>query len=266
MPGKVAFSPRVILARVSRAKLLLARVPWAYVWASRGLGLLRFALRRPHEPDFAAFALFADRPGIFLDVGANVGQSALSFRAVNRIAPILSIEANPQLARDLRFVQRFVRGFDFKICAASDARGVQTLHVPLYRGLPITGEASLDEAMTRDLYWTRQQHIADDTDTVRTRAVEVHSIPLDDLELSPAFIKLDVQGFELPALKGLAGTLAAHQPVLLVERTAIADVTQYLAAIGYRPYVYLPSEHRLAPDDGRDSLNLFFVHADTGVR
>jgi FkbM family methyltransferase len=266
MPATVAFSARVILAPVSRAKLLLARVPRAYVWAARGLGLLRFALRRPHEPDFAAFALFAGRPGMFLDVGANVGQSALSFRAVNRTAPILSVEANPQLARDLRFVKRFVRGFDYRICAASDARGVLTLHVPLYRGLPITGEASLDEAMTRDLYWTRQQRVTGASDDPRSLTVDVQSIPLDDLDLTPAFVKLDVQGFELRALKGLAGTLAAHKPVLLVERTAIAEVTEYLAAIGYRPYVYLPGEHRLAPDDGRESLNLFFLHVDEGAR
>jgi len=248
---------------VSRAKLLLARVPAAYVWASRALGLLRLALRRPHEPDFAAFALFAGRPGIFLDVGANVGQSALSFRAVNRSAPILSIEANPQLERDLRFVKRFVRGFDFRICAASDAPGVLTLHVPLYRGLPITGEASLDRAMTDDLYWTRQQGVAGARDDVQLRTVEVQSVRLDDLGLTPAFVKLDVQGFELQALRGLQATLAAYRPVILVERTAIAGVTDFLAGLGYRPYVYLAGERRFEPDDGRDTLNLFFVSDDT---
>ena len=80
----------------------------------------------------------------------------------------------------------------------------------------------------------------------------------------PALGSANVQGFELRALKGLAGTLAAHKPVILVERTAIADVTDYLAAIGYRPYVYLPGEHRLVPDDGRPSLNLFFVTDEAG--
>lgn len=243
---------------MSRAKLLLARVPGAYVWASRGLGLLRFALRRPHEPDFAAFRRFSGRPGIFLDVGANVGQSALSFRAVDRGTPILSIEANPQLERDLRFVKRFVSGFDYRICAASDVAGSLTLHVPLYRGLAITGEASLQPEMTEDLYWTRQQDVPA-AEQVRLRAVDVEAIRLDDLGLRPAFVKLDVQGFELPALRGLAATLAAHQPVLLVERTSIGEITDYLAGFGYRPFVYLPDEDRFEPDDDGDSLNVFYL-------
>jgi FkbM family methyltransferase len=253
-PGTV-----VILAAVSRAKLLLARVPTAYRWAARGLGLLRFVLRRPHEPDFRAFRLFAERRGLFLDIGANVGQSAMSFRAVNRTSPILSIEANPRLERDLRFVKRVLPRFDYRICAASDAPGALTLHVPRYRGLPITGEASLDRAMTRDLYWMRQQDVAGAADEVQLDAVDVQSVRLDDLDLAPAFVKLDVQGFELQALKGLAATLAAHRPVILVERTAIAGVTEFLAGIGYRPFVYLAAEHRMTPDDGRDTLNLFFL-------
>lgn len=251
---------------MSRAKLLLARRPAAYVWSARGAGLLRLALRRPHEADFRAFALFGGRPGIFLDVGANIGQSALSFRAVNRRMPILSIEANPLLEGDLRFVRRVVSRFDFRICAASDAAGVLTLHVPVYRGLPISGEASLDPAMTRDLYWLREQGVARAAGDVQLRTVEVQSMPLDELGVAPAFVKLDVQGAELAALRGLAGTLAQHRPVLLVERTAIDGVKEFLAPIGYRPFVYLPERHRLEPDDGRATLNLFFVAGERGAR
>ena len=247
---------------MSRAKLLLARVPIAYACASRALGLLRYLLRRPHEADFAAFALFSDRRGIFLDIGANIGQSALSFRAVNRSTPILSIEANPLLERELRFVKRFVPRFDYRICAASDVAGRLMLHVPLYRGLPITGEASLDPARRRDLYWTREQGVADAAAQLRFRAVEVCSVRLDDLDLAPAFVKLDVEGFELHALRGLVATLTAHKPVILVERSAVAAVGEFLGAVGYQPFVYLPDSERFEPDDGRDTLNLFFLVGD----
>lgn len=237
----------------------------AYRWAARAANVLRLVLRRPHEPDFAAFALFAGRRGIFLDVGANVGQSAVSFRAVDRARQILSIEANPLLEPDLRFVKRFVRRFDFRICAASDAAGRLTLHVPRYRGLAITGEASLDPAMTRDLFWLRQQDVAQRTGSVALHTVEVQSMRLDDLAVVPAFVKLDVQGFELQALKGLAATLAAHRPVVLVECTAITGVTEFLGELGYRPFTYLPTAGRFEPYDGRDTLNVFFLHSDEAV-
>ena len=42
--------------------------------------------------------------GVFLDVGANSGQSALSFRMFNKTIPIVSVEANPACEADLRLV------------------------------------------------------------------------------------------------------------------------------------------------------------------
>ncbi|MEA2194346.1 MAG: hypothetical protein QOG42_780, partial [Solirubrobacteraceae bacterium] len=52
-----------------RLKLLLAHLPRTYVWAHRFRTWLRFWRGRPNEPDFAAFAHFPDRAGLFLDVG-----------------------------------------------------------------------------------------------------------------------------------------------------------------------------------------------------
>jgi FkbM family methyltransferase len=242
---------------MSRVKLLLARVPGAYAWAHRCSTWARFALRRPSEPDFAAFALFGDRRGLFLDVGANIGQSALSFRRVHRTAPILSIEANPSLERDLRFLRRVVRRFDYRICAASDVTGRLTLHVPTYRGLALTGEASIDASEARAAFWTQQQQTSDSG--IQLQATEVPSVRLDDLGLAPAFVKIDVEGCELQVLAGMSETLATHRPVILVERPEGREVHDFLAAIGYRPYVYVRREDRLAPDADESSQNVFFL-------
>ncbi len=84
----------------SAVKLLLARNRRAYRTAAKAVNLARYVARRPHERDFAALASFADRPGIFLDVGANQGQSAMSFRIFDKAMPILSIEANPAIIRN----------------------------------------------------------------------------------------------------------------------------------------------------------------------
>ena len=240
---------------MAQAKLLLARAPAAYACAHRCVTWLRFAARRPSEPDFAAFGLFGDRSGLFLDVGANIGQSALSFRRVHRTAPILSIEANPGLERDLRLLRRVVRGFDYRICAASDETGVLTLYVPAYRRLRLTGEASVDPAHARASFWAREQL----ADGLELHPTEVPSIRLDDLRLAPAFVKIDVEGFELRVLRGLTQTLAAHRPIILVERVEGSGVPAFLAAIGYRPFVYDRAEGRLEPDSGAGSQNVFYL-------
>jgi FkbM family methyltransferase len=241
-----------------RGKLLLARVPVVYVWAHRCSSWLRFLLRRPNEPDFAAFRHFRDRDGVFLDVGANIGQSAMSFRCVHRTAPILSIEANPRLERDLRLVKRFVRRFDYRICAASDEAGSLTLHVPVYRGLTLTGEGSMDAASAREPYWARQQGVVGSGGAVELQATKVPSIRLDDLRLAPAFVKIDVEGFELQVLRGLAATLAEHQPIVLLERSDGREVPELLGAMGYRPFVYVTREDRFEPDAG-GSQNVFYL-------
>src|SRR5689334_9570794 len=109
-----------------RLKLALARAPRLYRVAHRFWLVARYAVRVPHDPDFAAWRRFAGRDGIFLDVGANVGQSAMSFRIFNRRAPIVSIEPNPLLIGDLRFTQRIVRRATFRSCAASSEPGTLT--------------------------------------------------------------------------------------------------------------------------------------------
>jgi hypothetical protein len=74
------------------------------------VALARYALRRPHEPDFNYFA--GDRFGLFLDIGANIGTSAM-------------------------------RNMEWAALAASDEPGTLTLHIP-QRGGARTGDASLD--------------------------------------------------------------------------------------------------------------------------
>lgn len=238
---------------MSRAKLLLARSPRLYGAARRVRALGLFALRRPHEPDFAAFALFPEREGLFLDVGANLGNSALSFRIFNSRSPILSIEPNPFHERDLRFVKRLIRNFDYELFAAGDSSGEATLHVPFYKGLALTGEASLIEPDGRP-WWAQEQGV----ETVETRTLHVPVRPLDELRLQPDFVKIDVEGAEDVVLRGMTETLDRARPVLLLERSAAAaEVDELLRSRGYTPHVY--DGKRLQPFHGQHVTNVFYL-------
>src|SRR4051794_26780286 len=125
-----------------RIQLLLLSSPLIVVYPAlrRAWQISRYMLRRPvtHGEDFAAFARFPERAGLFLDVGASSGTSAMSFRVFNRSSPILSIEPNAMLERELRFLKRIMPRFDYRIAAAGDRDGTIELFVPIYRGVPLT--------------------------------------------------------------------------------------------------------------------------------
>jgi FkbM family methyltransferase len=50
-----------------------------------------------------------------------------------------------------------------------------------------------------------------------TGTVKVAGVALDDVDVTPTLIKMDVEGFELAALKGSAGLLRRHRPVLAIS-------------------------------------------------
>jgi FkbM family methyltransferase len=243
------------------ARRLLSRHQGAYRLARRVRVLARFAARRPHDADFAAFALFRQRRGLFLDVGANVGQSALSFRLFHD-SPILSIEPNPENEPDLRVLKRMIRRFDYLIVAAGDQNGSATLHIPTYRGATVTGEATLVGEGNPGAYWA-SQHLGAGSGELGVIERDVEVRRLDDLKLQTSFIKLDVEGFELSALRGLRATLERTQPIVMVERSsAYADVQDLLGSLGYTASTFQPSSRSLVPYAGQPVTNVFFLPED----
>jgi FkbM family methyltransferase len=239
-------------------KVGLTRYPRAYDAARIPYALGRFTLRVPHEPDYAAFGLLAQREGIFLDVGANAGMSALSFRIFNRATPILSVEPNAFHRSDLRIISRFAQPHRFVICAAGDQDAAAfDLYVPTYRGVPLTTEASLYPEEVRHSASLRAR-LGDAMDGPEFR-IEKQVVPvrrLDAWNLRPAYVKLDVQGAELAVLRGLHETVARHLPVLLVE-TPSERVFALLEAFEYAPFVFDPPSHALR--EGADRTNVFFL-------
>jgi FkbM family methyltransferase len=253
---------------IRRAQLLLLLSPFArlYPGLRRMWQILRYALGRPvtHGGDFAGLGRLAATDGLFLDVGASSGTSAMSFRVFNRRSPILSIEPNRILEPELRFLKRIVPRFDYRIAAAGDERGTISMYVPVYNGVPLTAysSASLEDLLSegsglRDWLGERvaSRHL-------RIEEVTSPILPLDDLELSPAIIKVDVEGSELPVLRGLAATLERSHPILLIERSRdFEEIRRLLGDRAYRPYCYRPDTAEFVRFGQRcEGPNVFFLH------
>ena len=233
-----------------RLKLALTRHPWLYERARMPYATFRFLLRRPHEPEFAAFALFPERRGLFLDVGANAGMSALSFRIFCRRNPILSIEPNPLHEKDLAYVGRLVRRFEYRLFAAGAENGSLTLHTPVFRGTPLTPFSAVTSRQAVEEHGFLRNYLGDRAHSSEFLIVsqEVPVRRLDDFGLMPDFIKIDVEEYEHEVLLGLRETLARTHPVLLLEGPT-AETRELLAEFGYHPFLYDGETRSLRKED-----------------
>jgi FkbM family methyltransferase len=245
-----------------RAKSAAARLGPVYRWARRLRALSRYLARRPHDPDFAAFRQLRGE-GLFLDVGASIGQSALSFRIFNRKAPILSLEPLPSHRGDLRFVKRVLRGYRFMIAGAGAESRQAVLYVPMLGSYALPAESALNRD---DASRVLERLRAEGADPARLRIdrVEVSLRRLDELSLQPFAIKIDVEGAELEVLRGARETIAACRPYLMIERSERIDaVIDLLGRDGYECFVYEQSLGRFLPYRDQEVVNVFFLPASS---
>jgi FkbM family methyltransferase len=244
----------------SALKQLLVRTPRLYGAVARAHRVIRYLRRIPHEPEFAYFATLPDRDGLFLDIGANTGTSAMSFRLFNKRSRILSIEPNPVHRRDLELVKRLVPRFEYMLCGAGEHNERVTLHVPVYRGIPVTGEASLtaDELVIENSWFLRDVPRASPAHfSIMEVPVEVRR--LDELELTPQYVKIDVEGAELSVLRGLDETIRRCRPIMLIEEVAAPDVEEHLHELDYEMFGLAASADRLVPYQAGVFANVFCV-------
>lgn len=222
----------------------------------------RHLLRRPHEPDFAFFGRFASDRSLFLDIGANCGISAVSFRMFNRIAPILSLEPNPANRQDLDFTAHLVQPFSYRLVAAGRETGEATLYIPTYRGAQITALATFERsAIQAD--W-RIRLLFGDRVTREGLDIEEISVPVvtvDSLNLNPGIVKIDVEGYEAAVIDGMERTLRENRPLLMLEWSREwTSIQSRLERFGYSSYTLRNGV--LQPLTHEHALNVFCLHQD----
>jgi FkbM family methyltransferase len=234
-------------------KQAAARLPAVFELAKGGEILGQFLSRQPHESDYLFYARHAPPQGVFLDVGANTGQSALSFASVRPGWSIVSVEANPACRPWLEMTRRLLgRRHRYILAAASDADGRLSLFVPrngrfFHTQETTTDAASLNEGIARARIGT----------SFIVEQFEVSCIVLDNLDLKPDVIKLDVQGAELKVLQGLVRTIERVHPLLMIENgPIIPSVAEFLGRYGYQKRSF---DGVSLSSFNPDALNVFFT-------
>lgn len=181
-----------------------------------GLAMRRRTFRST-EPEFVAIPEWVDQGDWVLDLGANIGHyTALLSHLVGPSGRVIAVEPMSET---------------FEILAANVAR------LPL-RNVTLVNAAASDRCTVVHLTTPRFEHGL--PNYYQSQIVEadagtaVLSISVDSLHL-PAhvrLVKIDVEGHELAALRGMRELLLRDRPRLIVEGRD-PEVEAFLTAIGY---------------------------------
>ena len=242
---KVALVDGVLDERLrTEPRRFATRVSWGAILQGNTEDLIdrhiyQFGLWQPNLTRWISATL---RPGdVFVDVGANIGYfSLLASRLVGPDGAVIAIEASPRTFELLadNVTRNSARNVRLVNLAASDVRGV----APLYEG-PASNRGRT----------TTQQVGGPPTATVP-------SAPLEEIltaaELHGArVIKIDVEGGEIPVLRGLVSGLGEARTDLEVVVEIVPDLlarysegpnelVAILGAAGYRRVSKLTVDYR----------------------
>ncbi len=229
-----------------------------------GQRVLRRIANIPHEKDFYALGFLhniIDEDFLFVDVGANRGQSIDSVRIYSTICNIVSFEANTLLANNLQYVRKGDNKLKVYNYALSDTVGETILYIPQYRDYIFDGLASTcyEEAFG----WLNSSKIFGfRPELLSIIEMKVPTTTFDTFNLQANFIKIDVQGTELSVLKGAEKTIKTCQPILLVELPTLEGEGQFLKDIGYLPYTYMNKKIAKGISNGGNSFFLSRKHLE----
>jgi FkbM family methyltransferase len=190
------------------------------------------------DEDFKAIKLFPDKPNaLYLDVGGNQGAVIDTLLLKNKNCRVYSFEPNPEVYRltSSRFKNNpRVDVFNFGL---GKEEGEFKLYVPVYRGYEFDGLGSLDSNF--DDVWLAESIFFFNQKFLSVHEVNCNIKRLDDLDLDPFFIKIDVEGFELEVLLGGEKTIEKSRPIMLVESVEKdGKIMAFVEKFGYKIYRY----------------------------
>ncbi len=218
--------------------------------------------RNRKQSTMELFGRLVSKGDCVLDVGGHIGYTAVYFSyLVSRTGRVYVFEPSPEnltyLARNVDLCPR--NNITVVRKAVSDRTGAVTLNCE-----SVTGQNSTLVPDFRALAeYCKRNHLKG-----QHEACTVEAITIDDFvhqyAVSPRFIKIDIEGAELQALRGMTRTLQVLKPRVMVEVNLNGNaVWRFLTDLGYK--MYSDSGEQLRTSDRLKSvLNVFAFH-DTDV-
>jgi FkbM family methyltransferase len=175
------------------------------------------------------YARFVKHGDLVFDVGSHVGDRIAAFRRLG--ARVVACEPQPALVKTLRLIYGRDAGVTIEPVAVGANAGEIALRINLDNPTVSTASAEFVQASQGAPGWEGQ---------VWGKSIKVAMTTLDALIARhgmPAFIKIDVEGFEAQALAGLTQPVAALSfEFTLIQRDVAQACIRRCAELGYVRY------------------------------
>lgn len=216
------------------------------ILAAKGLGILNY-----ETPDVSGEGAFTARVlpeldkerFLVLDVGANEGDFADVVLRHSRQIQVLCVEPHPKTYA--RLSKRFSAAERVRVLNIGAGAEEGTSLLFDYAGQDGSGHASFYRESIEDIHKGAATEVKVPVERLDTIIV--------DYDLRVQIIKIDVEGFEIHVLSGLAETIRQHSPkyiilefneMNIISRCFLRDISKNLP--GYEPFRILP-RGRLLP-------------------
>ena len=207
---------------------------------AHSIDLARLERWRSFEAEYYLLKYLVDPGRAAVDVGANEG---IYSGRLSQLAPrVVSFEPIPWFADRLR--RKLGRNVTVVEAALSNRSGTAQLRIPYHEAIEMHGTSTLEAHNPLP-------------GATRVRLIDCRLEKLDDVVEAPVgFIKIDVEGHEVPVLEGAETILRRDRPILYVETErrhnaeAPGATFRFLQARGYTGYfLKLNRLHPLADFD-----------------
>lgn len=184
------------------------------------------------------------KDGVCLDVGANIGNHALFYSTIFK--RVIAFEPNPIAYKllEANVLKNHIANIDVCTVALGAKKEKKILSV-------------CDENLgMSSLFKDAKNNFQDTKNNQPSLDIEIKIEVGDDLirellhdQSAISFIKLDVEGFEADALRGLRQTIIKHRPVIAVELNFLSlnepavDALNVLLDMGYKDFYILERAH-----------------------
>ena len=193
---------------------------------------------------------FVQRGDLVFDIGSHVGDRVASFRRLG--ARVIALEPQPALGRVLSLLYGRDRAVVIKRAAIGRAVGTANLMINVDNPTISTASKDFMQAARGASGWVGQTW---------NKSISVPVTTLDALIAEhgvPAFIKIDVEGFEAEALAGLTHAVAALSfEFTTIQRDVALACIERCSALGFKRFnAALGESQTMTHDDwlGREDI------------